>query len=120
MVMKFLERMQQVFLRYPGNRFNDHLVAILNSEVTKRILFDSRQASVFAEMEESPPARVRQRLILPFDQFYLELTESIQFGDSIGPLTVVGPPVEEEFEESNYLHGVLVLDGRGILGFRTK
>jgi hypothetical protein len=51
--------------------------AVLVHENTKRVLFDSRQASEFAKNGIQMPASAAEKIQLPFDQFYLEFTEPI-------------------------------------------
>ena len=58
--------------------------ARMESPATKRILFDSRQAMLFAELGERPPQDVQTGLRPPFDQFFLELDEPIVIGGA-GP-----------------------------------
>lgn len=53
---------------------------VLDDPNTKRMLLDSRQAAVFSELDESPPEYVQSKLRLPFEQFYVELTEPICIG----------------------------------------
>lgn len=53
----------------------------LEDPITKRIMFDSRQAAVFDEVDEAPPSNVLPKLHLPFSQFYLEFTEPIKLGE---------------------------------------
>lgn len=54
---------------------------MLTDPNTKRLLFDSRQAVVFGDLAEPPPQTAQHILHTPFDQFYLELTEPILFGE---------------------------------------
>ena len=54
---------------------------LLTDPNTKRMLFDSRQAVVFGDLAEPPPKKAQHILHPPFDQFYMELTEPIVFGD---------------------------------------
>lgn len=56
-------------------------LTILRDPNTKRIMFDSRQATIFDALDESPPLNIVQRLHMPFDTFYLELTEKILIGE---------------------------------------
>jgi hypothetical protein len=56
-------------------------LATLTDQGTKRILFDSRQATLFAEID--PPDHKMQSLLhTPFRRFYLEFTEPLQIGES--------------------------------------
>lgn len=48
---------------------------------TKRMLFDSRQAAVFDDIEP-PPANIQRKLKLPFKQFYLEFTDPLALANS--------------------------------------
>ena len=57
---------------------------MMESPRTKRILFDSRQAALFAELGERPPQDVQETVRPPFDRFFLELDEPIVLGGS-GP-----------------------------------
>ena len=56
--------------------------SVLTDPNTKRLLFDSRQATVFADLAEAPPERAQQILHTPFETFYLELTEPILVGEN--------------------------------------
>ena len=50
--------------------------AYLQDQETKRILFDSKQAAVFDEVNEAPPIDPKL-LKTPFKQFYIEFTDPI-------------------------------------------
>ena len=54
---------------------------ILDDPNTKRILFDSRQASLFNELNEPMDENQQRMLHIPFDQFYLEFTEPLVIGE---------------------------------------
>lgn len=43
----------------------------------RRILFDTRQAALFDELDESPPPNIQRGIRAPFDMFYLEFTEPL-------------------------------------------
>ena len=124
--MRFLDKMQRWFgtsvdaINLEGkherarlrDEFWQHLKIAIASLDTKRILFDSRQAATFAHLGEPPPSHVYSQLLLPYDQFYLEFTESIAFGESIPPRKFVDGmmvEIEEESDEvNNWMHGVMV------------
>ncbi len=53
-------------------------LAILDDPNTKRMLFDSRQAALFDELDDSPPIK---KIHPPFDQFYMEFTEPIPIAE---------------------------------------
>ena len=98
--MRFLDKMQKIFQGQPSDRFMSHMQETIDDVDTKRILFDARQAFIFAELGEAPPNAVVRNLLLPFDQFYLELTESIEFGEDFKPT---------EGGSNRYLQGILVM-----------
>lgn len=53
------------------------VLAFLQDEQTKRILFDAKQAALFVDLQEFPTEETLHRLRFPFDQLYLEFTEPI-------------------------------------------
>lgn len=67
---------------------------MLTDSNTKRILFDSHQAAVFGDLAVPPPEKAQHLLHAPFDQFYMELTEPILFG-------------EPEAQHQDYIRGFL-------------
>ena len=82
--MRFLDETLKVIQhRAEDNEYWMMMRKELDSVKTKRVLFDSRQASVFAHLGDSPPGHVRNNLVWPFEQFFLEFTEGITFGDPI-------------------------------------
>ena len=60
-------------LRDEPNSQSVFLLGHLSSEQTKRILFDSSQASLFANLNDGPPIEVRA----VFDRFYIEFTDGL-------------------------------------------
>lgn len=55
-------------------------LAILADQNTKRILFDSRQAAIFSNID-APEDSMAEKLHPPFSSFYLEFTEPIEIGE---------------------------------------
>ena len=102
--MRFFEKLCQFYTGRP-DPYIDLLQERLTDEATKRILFDSRQAALFAHLGEAPPDRIQRKLILPFHQFYVELTEPIAFGES---LPVCEEDDGDEGEVNNELRALLV------------
>ena len=62
---------------YQLNPLQEWSLQRLESTETKRILFDSRQATVFRDLATGPPENVQRLLKTPFDSFYLEPTSPI-------------------------------------------
>ena len=81
--MKFLEGLRAIIRNSWKDEFYQGLGEHLESTDTKRILFDSRQASLFADLGDRPPQETQRKLVFPFEKFYLELTESIKFGENV-------------------------------------
>ena len=100
-----------------GDRWlSRRMVALLYDPETKRVLFDSRQAALFADLGERPPAQVQALVRPPFDQFFLELDEPIElgysrsgaepdFGDVEAPAPLVDQPVHST---NNICRAILV------------
>lgn len=53
---------------------------MLDDPETKRLLFDSRQAVLFDDLDEVVPGNIQRKLHVPFNQFYMELTEPVIVG----------------------------------------
>lgn len=70
---------------------------LLDDPETKRLLFDSRQAALFDDLDEDVPSNIQHKLHMPFSQFYLELTEPVLVGEQ-----------EPGFEGRDYLRAVLI------------
>lgn len=96
-----------------GQAYRRYL-ALINDPNTKRIRFDSKQAALFGELNEPVPDMVQRGLKLPFDQFYLELTNPIDlptahepgWTDTIRAFLVypdfideVGPRIPSDFDD---------------------
>jgi hypothetical protein len=59
-----------------------HLQLMFEQPETKRILFDSRQAETFDQMDLQLPENWKGKLKLPFDFCYLEFTDPIELSTS--------------------------------------
>ena len=73
---------------------------LLDDPETKRMIYDSRQAGMFADLvdeDEEIPRMMQSGLHLPFQQFYLEFTEPM----------LVGEP-EPGYPGQDYLRAILV------------
>lgn len=57
-------------------------VAELEDSNTKRLLFDSRQALLFQDLAVPPEPDMQALIHVPFDHFYLELTNPIAFAEN--------------------------------------
>ena len=72
-----VRRYRDLSQRYELDPMQDWSLQHLESTDTKRILFDSRQATVFRDLATGPPENVQRLLKTPFDSFYLEPTSPI-------------------------------------------
>ena len=111
--MRFLDDLKTMTLAYKKDEFYRVLNMQLDDPETKRILFDSRQAALFADLGEAPPAETQRRLVWPFRQFYLELTDPIKFGANVptensDSLLQAMPDYNER---NNNLQAFLLLEG---------
>lgn len=70
--------------RPPGHDATKFAAAALerfNDPNTRRLMLDARQAAVFSEVaDNAPPENVQERLRLPFESFYVELTAPLEIG----------------------------------------
>lgn len=65
----------------PDDYYN-YFLNLIDDPNTKRMIFDARQAAVFDGISpDGLPEEMLGKLRLPFDQFYLELTEPIQLAE---------------------------------------
>lgn len=86
---------------------------ILDDPNTKRILFDSRQATVFESLAEPPPENIQRKLHLPFDQFYLEFTEPVSLDNT-------EPGFEGDLTRAYVVSGGIPYEFGGISGTMTQ
>jgi len=64
----------------PGTNSSKELLKGLEDPNTKRILFDTRQAALFSELDKVPED-IQARIKTPFETFYLEFTEPVMVGE---------------------------------------
>lgn len=81
LLVSYREYVQRRQVSYDRKIGTSSLLAQLTDQGTKRILFDSRQAMVFADMDEHMMPGMQARLHVPFDRFYIEFTDPIEIGE---------------------------------------
>ena len=108
----------------PNGKGVSHIRSTLEDLNTQRMLFDSRQAAIFSEMDELPPLDALPKIRSPFPVLYLEFTEPIKIGESEPKYTHSHPndgtftsPVSDYAEDNDFVRAILF--HANVAGFST-